>query len=219
MFFSSYGSFMHKLIELYYKGEITRDQAYAMYLRDFKTKVRGRAPNPKIFKNYFTNGLEYLKGFQPLPFRVLAVEKKVDFQLDGIPFIGYIDFLGETDDGLVIVDNKSRALKPRSTRASPTKTDVELDSYLRQLYIYAAAIEQEYGTLPKKLCFNCFRTQTLIEEPFRESAYQETKLWLKDSVNRITNETDFRPDVEYFKCRHLCEAQDSCEYYELSNRR
>ena len=39
MFFSSYGTFMHKLIELYHKGEKTPRQIVDMYLQDFKTEV------------------------------------------------------------------------------------------------------------------------------------------------------------------------------------
>ena len=51
---------------------------------------------------------------------------------------GVIDLVGRSDTGgLVIVDHKSRALKPRSKRKKPTKTNQELDEYLRQLYLYA----------------------------------------------------------------------------------
>ena len=39
MFFSSYGTFMHKLIELYHKGEKTPRQIVDMYLQDFKTEL------------------------------------------------------------------------------------------------------------------------------------------------------------------------------------
>ena len=157
MFFSSYGTFMHKLIELYHKGEKTPRQIVDMYLQDFKTEVVGRAPNRKVFSSYFTGGLQYLKALQPFPYGMVGVEKKVDFVVNGIPFVGYIDFLGEKDGDLYVVDNKSRILKPRSSRAKPTKADEELDAYLRQLYIYSAAVEEEYGKTPKSLCFNCFR--------------------------------------------------------------
>ena len=73
--------------------------------------------------------------------------------------------------------------------------------------------------LPKALCFNCFRTHILIEEPFMEQAYAESKRWLSDKVRQITRETDFRPDAEYFKCTHLCEMNEFCEYYRLSQKR
>lgn len=95
--------------------------------------------------------------------------------MNGVPFIGYIDFLGELDGSLYVVDNKSRVLKPRSKREKPTKTDEELDAYLKQLYLYSAAVEEEYGVRPCKLCFNCFRTDTFIEEPFLDKDYEGAK--------------------------------------------
>lgn len=221
MFFASYGTFMHKLLELYYKGEKTPRQLCDMYLQDFKAQVVGRAPSKKVFANYFTSGLNYLKEFQPLPYRPLAIEKRVEFELNGIPFVGYIDLLAENepDGSLLVIDNKSRNLRPRTGRASPTKTDEELDSYLKQLYLYSISVESEYGKLPKSLCFNCFRTPIFIEEPFMEKAYAESKEWLCTKVKEITSETDFKPNMEFFKCKHLCEMQSHCEYYALSQKR
>ena len=160
-----------------------------------------------------------MKELQPFPYNVVAVEKRVDFNIDGIPFIGYIDFLGEKDGDLFVIDNKSRTLKQRSKKGKVTKTDEELDSYLKQLYLYSIAVEQEYGKLPKSLCFNCYRTSLFIEEPFMEQAYAESKIWLSESIKEITTETDFKPNAEFFKCKHLCEMQDYCEYYKLTQKR
>jgi len=218
-FFASYGIFMHKLIELYYRGEKTPQQLCDMYLQGFKAQVSGRAPNKTVFSNYFKSGIRYLRRFEPFPYKTLAVEKRVSFRLDGTPFVGCIDYLGEKDNELYIVDNKSKILKPRSKREKPTKTDRELDSYLVQLYLYSAAVEQAYGRLPKSLCFNCFRAPIFIEESFSEEAYAVSKRWLSEGVEKIENETAFKPNMEFFKCRHLCEMQDFCAYCELSERR
>lgn len=110
-------------------------------------------------------------------------------------------------------------MKPRTERKTPTKTDLELDHYLRQLYLYSVPIIEEYGKCPKSLCFNCFRTPILIEEPFKEDAYAESKVWLKERVDTIAAETDFKPDMDFFKCKHLCEMHDFCEYYEMSQKK
>lgn len=219
LFFASYGSFMHSLIEAYYTGRMTPAELCDTYLGEFKQRVTGHAPNKKIFSNYFTGGLRYLKGFQPFPYEPLAIEKKVEFNLKGIPFVGYIDFLGKKNSDLFVIDNKSRNLKPRSGQAAPTKTDEELDAYLIQLYLYSISVEQEYGKLPSALCFNCFRSPVFIEEPFSKEAYEQSKEWLVHKVDEITSETEFRPNMEYFKCRHLCEMQDYCEYYALSQKK
>lgn len=58
-----------------------------------------------------------------------------------------------------------------------------------------------------------------IEEPFAMQAYADAGAWLSRSVCEITDETDFKPDAEFFKCRYLCEMQDHCEYYKLTQKR
>ncbi len=219
MFFSSYGSFIHKLIELYYRGEKTKEQLCDMYLQEFRSKVKGHAPSKKVFGNYFRDGLTYFKEFEPFPYKAEAVEKRVSFLVGDLSFVGYIDFFGKSNEGVCILDNKSKALKQRSGNSKPTKTDEELDEYLRQLYLYAAGIEQETGEVPKRLCFNCFRSRTLIEEPFRKKAYLEAKEWATKSVERITEETDFKPSVDYFKCTYLCDVRNHCPYYQLSRKK
>ncbi len=218
LFFSSYGLFLHKLIELYYRGEKSTSELYDLYLQEFRQRVQGGAPSETVFSNYFRSGLAYLKSFQPFPYRTVAVEKRFRCKLEGVPLVGCVDYIGERDGELVIVDHKSKILKPRGRRAKPTKSDQELDAYLVQLYLYAAAVEGLYGKLPSALCFNCFRVPLLIEEPFREEAYAESRRWFAGRVAEITKEAVFAPKADFFKCRYLCEMQDFCDYCELSGR-
>lgn len=218
MFFADYGTFMHKLLELFHKGEATPQQLVERYLCDFKKEVSGFAPNGRVLANYFQGGLQYLRALRPVQAKVLGIEKEVRFSVGAHPFVGYIDLLCEQDGSLIVIDNKSRNLKPRSKRANPTKTDAELDEYLRQLYIYSIAVESEYGRLPAKLCFNCFREQVFIQEPFSEKAFAASQEWLLSNIAKIRTESEFKPSVEFFKCTYLCEMQDHCEYFDLMRR-
>ena len=214
LFYSSYGSFIHKLIEQYYKGALTKDEMVTKFLTDFSKEVRGTRPQESTVTKYIQCGCEYLRSFQPFRFNMIDVEKRVEFNIDGTPFVGFIDYLGEEDGEFVIVDNKSRDLKPRSKRAKPTLKDQELDSMLKQLYIYSAAVKQEYGKFPKLLCFNCFRTGTFIEEPFNEDAYNAAIEWAKKQVEDIKDADDFYPQIDYFSCNFICGVDEECEYYE-----
>lgn len=214
MFYSSYGSFMHKIIEGFYNGELTKDEMLTEFLLRYSDEVKGTRPANIKSSSYIEKGVEYLKGFQPFPFNMVAVEKKIDFNIDGIPFTGIIDYLGEKDGDFYIVDNKSRDLKPRSKRAKPTIKDKELDEMLRQLYIYAVAVEQEYGKLPKALCFNCFKNRQFIIEPFDPKRYEEAKLWVTESVKEIEENLIWDDeDYDYFKCNYLCGLHNKCEIY------
>ena len=214
-FYSSYGSFMHRLIEEFYKGELTKEGMLTKFLFDFQKEVQGERPKESTVQKYISSGLKYLKGFTPFPYNMIDVEKKVRFNIEGVPFVGFIDYLGESDGDLIIVDNKSRDLKPRSKRKEPTVKDKELDDMFRQLYIYSAAVKQEYGRFPKLLCFNCFKSGVFIEEPFDKKAYDEAIKWAIDTVNTIKDTNDFPSNVEFFACQYICGVKDDCCYYEM----
>ncbi len=215
LFFSSYGSFIHKLLERYLTGDLKKDELASEYLFLFKTKVRGKAPTPEIFKSYFEQGLNYLRGIN-FPYKnILAVEDKMNFDVEGNKFVGVVDCVAQDGDELVIVDHKSRALKERSQRKKPTKTDEELDSYLKQLYLYSFPVREKYGRFPDRLEFNCFRTGKIISEKFRESEVEKAKSWAVDSIKTITDNDDWSPKVDFWKCCHLCDFSPVCEYYQM----
>lgn len=220
MFFSEYGRFVHEILEKYYKKEIEWDELKNIFVTAYKDNVP-KAPNNSLFKSYFKGGCDFFGTQDDLfDYEVIDVERYVEFEVDGVKFQGFIDLVCKDSNGdIIIIDHKSRALKPRSTRKKPTKTDLELDKYLRQLYLYSIPVKEIYGKYPSKLCFNCFRTQIYIEEPFSEEKLNETIEWVKGAVDEISETTDFKPLPDYFKCNHLCEMQDECWMYELSKRK
>lgn len=213
-FYATYGKFMHKLIELIHKGEMSKDEAQTKFLCDFSTEVQGIRPSEKIVRSYIEKGLNYLKSVQKFPYNPLGIEKRVKFEVGGFPFVGVIDYLGEQNGELYIIDNKSRDLKPRSKRSTPTVNDNTLDEMLKQLYLYSIAVKSEFGKYPKALCFNCFKSGVFIEEPFVESKLEETIKWTVDTINDIIKTEDFSPYIEYFPCTYICGVNDECIYRE-----
>lgn len=219
MFFASYGKYVHNLIEKYYIGELSKSELCTEFLAGFSDNVKGFRPQPSTLEKYIKAGSEYFRNFKPFPFNMIDVEKRVDFKIGEHQFIGYIDYLGELSDDIYIVDNKSRDLSPRSNRKNPTSNDKALDDMLCQLYIYSAAVEQEYGKLPKALCFNCFKNQNFILEDFDECKFQESKQWALDSIGAIAEDSDFEPRENYFKCSFICGVNYRCKYYNSSKER
>lgn len=215
LFFSDYGSFVHKLLERYLSEELKRDELPIAYLSEFQKSVCGKAPSKEVFQNYFEQGLAYLRELC-FPYQnPLFVEYRTSFQIEQIPFTGIIDCVVKDGDDIVIVDHKSRALKPRSARKKPTKSDEELDAYLRQLYLYCIPIKDLFRIYPKRLEFNCFRTGQLISEPFSGKAFEAAKEWAVNAVKTITENEDWSPKIEYWKCRYLCSFCAECEYFAM----
>lgn len=212
-FYASYGTYMHKIIDMYYNDMLDAEDMRYMFIKNFSTEVRGERPDYKIVQSYMEKGLNYLGSFVPFEFQKIATEKRMEFTVGENEFVGYIDYIGKLEDGFCIVDNKSRDLKPRSRRKTPTKKDLELDSMLKQLYLYSAAIKQEYGEFPKELCFNCFKSGVFIKEPFNIDEYNKTIEWANNTIMQIKGEEDFQADPQYFKCKYICDVSNECCYY------
>ena len=216
MFFSDYGSFLHDILSRFYTGQLSKDQLITYYLANFHSSVRGKAPNQKIYLNYFQQGVEYLRNISKPAGEIVAVEKSFSFDVDGLPFTGVADLLIR-DGSLVIWDHKARALKERSKRGKYTKFDEELDRYLRQLYLYSIAVKNLYGEYPSHLAFNCYRTGQIIMEPFLVEGLLSAKAWAIDTISRVHLEEKFAPSVDFFRCRYLCDVHDDCEFYEINS--
>ena len=194
-FYSSYGSFIHSLLERYYTGFLPAKELPVEFLTGFAEEVKGERPSDTVVKNYIGQGLSYFNSFKPLPFNTVSVEEKFTTSLPGFRFTGIIDYIGERNGDLYIVDHKSADIKPRSRKKKQTKSDMELSDKLRQLYLYSAFLHEKYNKFPKALCFNCFRTGEFIEEPFSQDAYEDALSQASADVEAIRNETDFRPNI------------------------
>lgn len=207
-FYAEYGSLMHRILEQFYSGAITKEQALSMFMTGFVLDLPDEV-KPSIAENYYQQGKEYLSSLAMPKEKIIGIEEKLNFKVGDYSFVGFVDLLLE-DDGLIIQDHKSRVLK-RGTK----KQNEEFDSFTKQLYLYSAGIEQRYGQLPKKLRFNCFRNGTLLEEVFDKNKYEETIQWALDTIGKIEQESTWKPSLEWFKCKYICGFSDSCEYAEL----
>lgn len=202
---------MHSLLEKAYRDGASPSDLTLAFAKGFQTVVRGERPAPGTVHKYIESGYRYLSGFSRFDGEVLGVEELLRFTVDGFPFVAVVDLRTEANGKLSIIDHKSRELKPRSDRAIPKASDIELDRMLRQLYLYSEAVKQAYGRYPDELCFNCFRNGCVIREPFDASKHKEACDWAVQSIREIECEEDFAPRQNYFFCRWLCPVSDHCD--------
>lgn len=219
MFYASYGTFMHEILAKYYSGQIRREEMLPYYLAEFRNRVKGTRPPPETAAKYVEQGAEYLRTFRPIEGEILGVEKKVDFSVNGIPFTGYIDLVVRNEYGLGIVDHKTRVLRqknPFSIRV--TVQDRLREDMFRQLYLYAEAVRQVFGELPKILAFNCFRAEhiarAIVEEELDEEKLAATISWAEQTVRQIEETDSFEAKPDYYKCRWICGLNPHCIYSE-----
>lgn len=94
-------------------------------------------------------------------------------------------------------------------------TYAELDSYLRQLYLYSIPVKELYGRYPSCLMLNCYRSGELIQESFSVEALKKAKTWAANTVESIIATDHWSPRMDYYHCKYLCGVQEHCEYYAI----
>lgn len=217
-FFSSYGVFIHDILAKFYKGEGNNEALSLYYLENYFNQVVGKPQKNSTAINYFRAGLDMVSNLAPTTEKILDVEQEVHWTLGGREYIGYVDIVARDDSGIAILDHKNRDLKPRSVRKKPTKTDEELDAYLRQLYLYSIPIQAQYGAYPASLQFNCFRKGVRIKEAFDKDVFDATCEWAINKANEIECNDDWSPSMDFFGCNYLCDVRNECEYYQANKR-
>lgn len=204
--FSSYGSFVHGIMERYANGESPLGSLPSVYEWEFESAVPEKFPPNKyadLHDTYYRQGLEFLKSFSGYDsYEILGVEEKFEIQIDDWVFVGVIDLVYRDEQGrLIILDYKSK---------SGFKNDAELKKYLRQLYLYSIYVKQKFGQYPYMLKFLTFRKQTSVDTLFDEESACEALDWAKKTVDIIRNAIDYPATCDEFFGDYLCNHRNYC---------
>jgi hypothetical protein len=206
--FSSYGSFVHSLMERYTKGTIDLWDLPTTFKLEFDSAVPEPFPStlycPNMKTLYYAQGLEFLETFKGYENRkILDIEEKFEQAIDTWSLVGVIDLVFEDETGrLVIEDYKSK---------SSFKNKSEIKKYARQLYLYSIYVKEKYGKYPDVLRFTLFRKKTYVDILFDEKGLEEAINWAKDTVNEIRECWVFSPTCEEFFSQHLCNHRHHCK--------
>ena len=210
---SEFGSFVHEILEKYEKGELQIYEMMPYYIEHYDENVHSsfvlnmsKDFSRDFSDSYYAAGLKYLEGFDGFPdFDIIQAEYEFTIPIENkFNFTGKIDLIARDKEGnLIILDHKSK---------SKFKSKKELAEYAKQLYLYSYAVYKKFGELPKKLYFNMFRTDELIEIPFNNDDYNEAYQWLVKSVDEIENCFDFSEleDKTDFYCMNFCPIREQC---------
>lgn len=219
-FFSQYGSFVHKILEKYAKGELSLFDLVDYYEQHYSENVTYPAPPNKytdIGQLYYDKGLDYLENIDLdlENYEILGVEKEVHFTIGKYKMVGFIDLLlkdKETGD-ITVLDHKSGSLKMKKNGEISKSEEEHFKLFKRQLYLYSIAVINEYGIKPKFLKWNLFKDQNSITIEFNDKDFEEAKQWVINTIHTIENDTLWLPNPQDYFCRNLCDMRNcACEY-------
>lgn len=202
--FAQWGSLLHSLLERYFRGQIELWDLQKLYLAEYEKDVTCRFPWPRLQDSYYERGLEFCRTFDAdfgVPYTVLAIEDRYHTQIASRPFVGIMDLVLKTPNGIVVCDHKSRG---------KWKSKAERRKYLRQLNLYALRIREAYGEYPVELWFHKFREGVLDREPFSVEAMQQDRDWLLGEIDKIYAADSFPESPDKFFCNNLCSVREHC---------
>lgn len=217
--FSQYGSFCHKILELYEKNILSLFDLVDYYEKHFFEEVYLPFPPNKytdLQSAYYEKGYEFFSNIDLMldKYNILGVEKKVEFKIDGKDFIGYIDLLlqDKVTKEITILDHKSASIKFKKDNKPSKKDEEHYKSFIRQLTLYAIPVLEQYGRVDY-IGWNFFRDQTIHIIPFDKDSIEEAKQWASDTIKTIAEDTLFVPNPDSFYCRFLCSQRNNmCPY-------
>ena len=211
--FSQYGSFVHKILERFQRGEITQKEMAEIYRDEFDIYVSEKFPKSfvDLYTSYYTSGLSFLQNYcgQPDKYEVLDVEMGFETDIGGHIYRGIIDLplRDKNTNQIIIQDWKSK---------SSIKTKADKKKAMVQLYTYSKPIYEKYGEYPDMLRLFLFRKNLPVDQKFIKEEYDAAQQWIIDTVNDISacKKWDEYSYDEFF-CSNLCGFRDSCKYKEL----
>ena len=217
-FFSSYGSFMHKILEMYEKEELSLFELPMYYEEHFYEEVPEDAPPNQyvdIKQSYYDKGFEYLNDISLIldDYEVLGVEKEIHFKISDCDCIGYIDLLlkNRKTGEIIVLDHKSASLKFKKS-GEISKTDADhFEEFKNQLYLYSMAVIEEYGKVDY-LEWNMFRDQRHVKIQWKQEEYEKAIKWAEETLKKIREEEAWFPNPDFYYCHYICNQRQCCPY-------
>lgn len=212
--YSEFGSFCHKLLELYEKGVIHKHDLPSKYEDGFFDNITSfdigkNDPTDKLYDfgyEYFTNINIDLSKIKPL-----YVEKNILFDYKGYNFRGIIDLMyRDENEGLIILDHKTSEYpltKSGAIKKSKIKT---IEDYTKQLCLYAYGVSKITGELPKKIGWNFIRTGDFYFITITKEMVIQAMDWAVSVIKKIYDTEDFTKSGGYIKCSKLCDFRNVC---------
>lgn len=212
------GGLSHKLLEEYAKGELDLFDLASEFEKRFPEEVTESFPvmrGKDLRDDYYEKCLDYFCSFSGFPdnYEILGVEKKCEFEIDGYPFIGFLDLLlrDKKSGEITILDHKSTSLKFKKNGDLAKSSLPKFEEFKKQLYIYSIPVIEEYGKVDW-LEWNLFKDQGKIKIPWKQEDFEESKQWAIDTIHQIENETEWESNPQYMYCRYLCSKRLECPH-------
>lgn len=215
-FYAEVGSFVHEINEKIFNKTLDIDKAIDYFIDNYDNNVVYTTKQSTMDKKY-NQGIDYLAAFDTEKlenYDIIGVEKKVNFEIEGYKFVGFIDLLlrNKNTGKILLVDHKSSG-KFLGKNGNPLKNQLsQFEAYSKQMYLYSKAVFDEYGEYPDRIIWNHFFDQQVTNISFDMIDYENSLKWAVDIIHAIYKDKKFNAKQTYMMCKILCGYRNSCCY-------
>jgi uncharacterized protein YktA (UPF0223 family) len=211
-FFGEFGSFIHEVIEKYFRKELSKEKLTQYYIDNYNKAVISSAPPYPINMsgNYFNDGISFFDNinFDIDDYNIISIEETMTFTYNDIEITMRPDIIlqdKETEE-YILMDLKTHKIKDKKDKAI-------IDGYLNQARLYSYGIWINKNIQISKVFIWFVRNRQIMESTVDSSKIMETMNWFEDLVNQIRKEEKWEANLtkknDYF-CNQICGVRDHC---------
>jgi hypothetical protein len=213
-FFGQYGSYVHNVLEKYFKRELAEFELPKYYEKHYKEEITAPLPPypPNMGETYYNDGLvSFLNmDFDLDKYDLISIEEYINFEYNGINLVIKPDvILQDMDTGeYILLDIKTHKLKGNKT------DNKSIDGYMRQAQLYTYGIWQVKNIQISKIMIWYFRNQQITETTVDPLKIMETMNWVDNAVKEIKQEEKWEANLSKsndYWCEHICSMSLQCQ--------
>lgn len=220
-YFAAFGLFSHEIMESWWDKEIDTFELSTYYKDNYNNRVT--IPAPLFLEKYnfsqraYDSTLSFYENFDwnRNDFKLLGNEDTIEAEYRGKKLTIRPDTLVRhiPSNEVWLIDYKTSAMFDKKT--GKPKRD-KLETYKKQLFLYAYFIERERGYKIDKiiLVFPKFSLDKNIVIDYNENIAMEYLSWFFKTIQQIEQEENFEANPNKFFCDNLCSVSESCIWKE-----
>ena len=211
--FSDYGSFVHLILEKYFKDELKLNELADFYQNNYNNYMFNNFPTyPEgMGANYFTSGKNFFEkfNFDKSLYDIIFIEDYINAKFNNILLTVKPDLiLKEKSTGkYILIDYKTAKLKTGKAYKE------QISEYKRQFLLYSYFLWTEKNIEIKQLKIWFIRDNKEITIDVDVAETMETMDWFETTIRHIKNEKEWKfnnsKENSYF-CNNLCGVRNSC---------
>ena len=206
-FWSQFGLLWHSVLQGYFEGKIEKEELLDYYNKNYDNVITFDVPRMiKDKDSYRQSGIDYFSNFNfDLDlYDVLVVEGYYKGRFENFNMTIKPDVvLREKSTGKVILVDFKTAAKIDKRKIS---------GYMKQFYLYVYFLERfaniKCDYIDVWLVFNGDVKRFAVDEKEME----KTISWLREVLNNIYKEDNWKPKINPFWCLNICSCSKDCKF-------